>query len=916
MARLVVSQNERLLLHLMEVDKFRDDPEVPIAASQEGMAQRLQLQVHNVSRALSTLQSEGLVFDRLAHVRGAPKRRRAYFLTDRGRQAAQSIKTDISRRPVVLEHEGKVQELPLEDAIRRIASVAGLTPAFNDIVDVARSSDSIRTSELPRLKGSVPATEFVERAHGRPKVDAFFGRERELKEVVDALTSPDMHAVLLWGMPGIGKSTLASKVFDSMSGKRSMFWHSFREWDTDSSFLSLLIEFLAANGKAATSSATKRGASSVDLFIPLSNDLSGADYLIFLDDVQKPSRESDTLLSILLDAVKSSKSCKVVLMSRAVPQFLSKGDLGLLGIELSGLDRDSAWRMAQSLQAPDSVRVVSESHGHPLLIHLMARGGAVDTKGDVVAFIEREVYSAVTKQERAALEMLSVFRHPVQVDALSGVHYEVIAHLRQRALLVEQEGGATVHDLLRDFLSSRLSSEARVALHRKAGAYCEEHAGVEWKLETLYHFVEASEWDAARRLSLAGAIELAREFPEETLALVSRIPKGSCSEGEYAEMLFLKGQLEEALGRPEAALADFEYSLALLGADAVPDRRAIVLETIAKLQSQVQRWSDSLSAHEKALRIYEASNDKDGQAREWLNIGGVHRRTGSLAKAREAFTKALSFATMQEDRSAQAACLNNLGLLDWDSGRLLEAEMRLKESIRLAHAVEDHSGEARGLENLASLMRSHVKAAEASNLLLESAEAYRRAGELSESKRLQAECASLLCDQNRLSEAVGLCEKALARPELRRRRGLFQRHVQYDSGDVALSATLVDLHRAAGDFKQARKELERYEAISESVDDPSVEARGRLMLAMIHESSGHLDAAMDALGEAEALLRGAGNAEGLIAVHMRMGIVEEKRDRAESSAEHYAQAARHAETSGNRHAHALALENLELVRKA
>src|SRR4030042_1195293 len=110
MARLVVSQNERLLLHRADLDRFRDDTEVPMAASQEGIAQRLQIQVHNASRALASLQVEELVADRLAHVRGAPRRRRAYFLTEKGRQAAAAIKADISKRKVALELEGRVTE--------------------------------------------------------------------------------------------------------------------------------------------------------------------------------------------------------------------------------------------------------------------------------------------------------------------------------------------------------------------------------------------------------------------------------------------------------------------------------------------------------------------------------------------------------------------------------------------------------------------------------------------------------------------------------------------------------------------------------------------------------------------------------------------------------------------------------------
>ena len=53
--------NERLILHLSEMDRHKDEPDVPVGASQEGIAQRLGTGVHTVSRMLSSIVKEGLV---------------------------------------------------------------------------------------------------------------------------------------------------------------------------------------------------------------------------------------------------------------------------------------------------------------------------------------------------------------------------------------------------------------------------------------------------------------------------------------------------------------------------------------------------------------------------------------------------------------------------------------------------------------------------------------------------------------------------------------------------------------------------------------------------------------------------------------------------------------------------------------
>ncbi|MBN1677243.1 MAG: tetratricopeptide repeat protein [Candidatus Thermoplasmatota archaeon] len=914
MARLALSPNERLLLHLMEMDRFRDDVEVPLGASQEGIAQRLQVQVHNVSRALSSLESEVLVFDRLTHIRGAPKRRRAYFLTEKGRVAAQSIRSDVLRRPVVVESDGRAQEMSLEEALRRVSGKTGITPSLLDAVDIASRNELIAAEAFAAVPRHGPKQEFPVLQQGRPKVEAFFGRESEVSTITEALAGDPASTVLIWGLPGIGKSTLGSRLFEDLAGRRPLLWFTFRDWDTEASFLAVLTEFLVSAGRAKTSAAFKRGAGTGEFFSPMVADLSGLGAVLFIDDAHKSEGRCSTIMSMIVEAVDASRSSKAVLMSRSVPSFFSKSAEGHLSHELTGLDRDSAWKLVQSLNVKDGVRVVNESHGHPLLLRMLARAGASEAAGDVMSFVEREVNSSLAGDERKLLELISVFRHPISLNAIEGIDTGSAAGLRERALIIDQEGGVTTHDLLRDFFSSHLRAEDRKVLHRKAAEYCGTRPGVEWKLEALYHRVEAGDWAGAAQTTLSSASELSKEFPEETLALITGMLPGDMSASDRAELLFIRGQLQETLGRPEAAMADYDESSALLG-DGDPSKKAIVLEALARLHSQINRLAESLSVHRDALKLYERSGDTEGQIREWLSMGGVFRRKGDQAKAREAYTQALTIASKQEDRAAQAACLNNLALLDWDEGRHRDAEVRLKDSVRLAHVIKDHLGEAKGLENLARLSEVQNRLDEVPNIYLESSEAFRRAGEIVEFKRLQAASAEALGRQRRSEAAIELCTRVLERPEFRKRKGLFQRSPVYDHGDLALASALVEVLRESGDRKRAQKELARFLSMASAVGDQDQVAKGKLLASMISEDSGELEAAVKGLEEAEALLRGTGNHDGLIAVHMRLGLLEEKLGRYEAAERDYQEAARHADLAGDKYAQSLALENLAAVRK-
>ena len=908
----MVSQNERLMLHLLDMDKFRDLAQVPLGASQEGIAKALGTQVHNASRALSALEAEGLVSDRLAHVRGAPRRRRAYFLTEKGHQVADSTRERMENTKVEYQEDGDLRTLTIGEALRKVTVVSRQAPSLLEAVDLARSEGVISPDGFGSQPDDVSEKpSSLREAHGRPKVERFFGREKEVEALTKVLSQEGVSVVHLYGMPGIGKSTLMSRMFDSLPAEKSLFWYTFRDWDTERSFIESLARFLSRLGVRKFSRAVGSGAVTADLYSPLTEDMSGLDSVIFLDDVHKVADGFELLLSMLIDAARLSGRSKVVLISRVMLPFVPKDVRQGFSLEVTGLDERSAQDMLSSIGVEDPTSVLEDGHGHPLLLSLIAGKGSAGGRRDVVDFVDSEVYSSLSADERAALEILSVFRHAVDVEALSGMDYDVVLKLRRKALITQQEDGIWLHDLLRDYIGSRLTSERKKEAHELAGAYCESRHEPEWKLEALYHVVEAEIWSEALRIAVENGEDLGGDFPVEVLGLISRIPDDAGYSFSKTQLLFMRGQLREGQGLYEEALADYDLSASLASEE--DEVRAVILESVARLQGEVNKWAKSMEAHNAALAIHEKSGDVEGRVREWLNIGVLHKKRGDKAKARESYSEALSIATKAENRAAQAACLNNMAILDWEDGMPGDAERKFRESIRMAHSVKDAIGEAKTLENFARFCSAFKRFDESSNLLLEASGAYLRMNEISEVKRVRLLAAEAMADGGRTKEAIETLRETLSDPALRKRKGLFRSSPSIDSGDAEIRLTLISLLRSSGDIEKARSELDSYMSLIEPLSDESLSARGMMEKAMILEESGDLAAASAILEDVEHALTRVGKRDGLIAVNMRRGVIHEKLGDMDMAAEYYGRAEVLAKREGDDKARTIAIENLASV---
>ena len=138
---------DRMLLHLGRFDylDYQKSYEVPFDITQDGCAIALHISRAHVSQELKKLRNKGWARQMLAHVKGGPVNRNAYFLTNEGMMARiNSLKK--------MEEDGLTLDILFPDR-----TTFGCTPsseiikAYENLVDACQTMGAIRDDRRPNV---------------------------------------------------------------------------------------------------------------------------------------------------------------------------------------------------------------------------------------------------------------------------------------------------------------------------------------------------------------------------------------------------------------------------------------------------------------------------------------------------------------------------------------------------------------------------------------------------------------------------------------------------------------------------------------------------------------------------------------------------------------------------------------------
>ena len=476
-----------------------------------------------------------------------------------------------------------------------LASPTVITPILSQLAPATRT--------LP-TPGSIPIAYPVTLKSPPPepslpaKVVDFVGRETELAYFADRLMTG--HLAVILGMPGVGKTGLASELARRQDRPTRTFWHSFHEGEGVNALIWKLAGFLAWHDQGdlwnTLQSCTQTGSQTPPpelLLDYLFHMLRGQGYLLFFDDFHHV--DDDPLLSQFIERLQPTLKAgeiDVIIAAQRRPPFVHEDDFILLdGLTLADL-RGLVTRRGLDLSDELIETLLAYTDGNAELVMLALDAlrrakeparlmGRLSESDQVERFLVKEVDLGLTDEERNVLSAMAVLLgYPGTRDAIAAVLDGVsvrrpLNDLTSRSLLTvkEKDYGKeyTLNTMVRSFYYDLLSQQKRQAMHRRAGEFYESQAADALSaLRAARHFQECGEDARALRLVTTDIWTLINQGQARTLRhVLEQFTEQQLDKLDWAKVLLARGQVYALLG--ETQIARTSYEIALAQAQALPD---------------------------------------------------------------------------------------------------------------------------------------------------------------------------------------------------------------------------------------------------------------------------------------------------------------------------------------------------------
>ncbi|UCD91936.1 MAG: hypothetical protein JSV43_06800 [Methanobacteriota archaeon] len=360
MAEEGLTVNEKILLHLKECRSSKEN--LSPGATQEGIAQGVDIRRSHVPRAVKKLVSDGSVEEIKGRLPGRARKMKMYVLTESGMRIAKDISDEIEKQTVIIRGVEQT-EMTLRDA-RLVFEMTTL--------EILRNMSPEGILEIP---------EEMEEEEME-----FLNRKEELAEMGEWINQ-DTAILVIYSPEGFGKTQLARRFLKTLK-KFDVCWRELAEDDSTFELYQTISDFLARRGRKRALELFQDG--EIDsLLSTLPDEMASVPSVYVFDNYFHVGEDIVDLLSHLAKNSRRLKDSRILILAReATPsycRFYTKDSVErklVREMHMKGLDEKNSWLLLgrPHIDEESFRRVYLLTKGCPLYLRLIRDGEAEELK--------------------------------------------------------------------------------------------------------------------------------------------------------------------------------------------------------------------------------------------------------------------------------------------------------------------------------------------------------------------------------------------------------------------------------------------------------------------------------------------------------------------------------------------------------
>ena len=786
---------------------------------------------------------------------------------------------------------------PLASALSAIVSVAGVVVAIlpsnkaEPVTPPAQASVQVptppaTTSQLPSIV-QLPTTSLLPAKTPYrgivgvpPSTDPKTIEQREniVTYVYRKLTQPDTAAIVLTGIGGVGKSTLAALIYRYAEEQWRAGNGPFTAealWlrvDPAATMADLIGTVFEALGKPVPDFGSL---SPHNQAAALCNALNAPDQarLVVLDQFENlldwqtghalPDRSG---VGEWLDAINSQPcSSRLLLTSRPLPRGTQKHALIYMQeCPIKGLEVAEGIELLRKQGIEGSElelrTAVERCAGHAYALRLLAFivhehqvslsslfNDPIYTQlwtGDIARNLLDQIYTQqLSEIERKVLLAFSAYREPVPLDAVQALidftpttpktqMVPAVNALRTENLLQVSSGGRyQLHTIVASYAMEHFAEgdeqnnqQALQTAHLRAAQYYVHHTATEHRSHgqrrqrsDVHHLIEAV-WQYCQAERWQAAYDLMQQ------------------EGIFADL--------HRWGSNAILLELYQLLLPSDKWQPEPRQAANIYNNLGWVTSELGQQERARSYFEKALALCRQLGDRAEEGSTLNNLAWVYSELGQKKQSQEYLEQALTILREVGDRAEESRTLNNLGKLYDSLGQKEQARVHHEQALVICKEIGDRAGVGWTLNNLGKVYDDIEQK--------EQALAY-----LEEALKIRREVGNRLAEGRTLKNLGSVYRTLFQYPQ----SGSTKQAAPDPSapGRVYMNMPKSSSDSASGSQEQALKCLEEALSIAREVGDRSGEGMALTNLGKVYEVMKQQDQALKCYEEALGILREVGD---------------------------------------------------------